>query len=88
MRKPLKWLIRLYQLTLSPFVGQHCRFHPSCSHYAMEAIDSHGSLRGSVLTIKRLCRCHPWHPGGIDLVPDPPEKTHRQARTDASSHHC
>lgn len=88
MRKPLKSLIRLYQLTLSPFVGQHCRFHPSCSNYAIEAIELHGSIKGSALAIRRLCRCHPWHEGGIDLVPEPTNSTHRQVRTDGNTHNC
>jgi len=62
-------LIRGYQLLLSPFVGQHCRYFPSCSHYAKDAVHYHGPFRGSWLAIKRVCRCHPWHEGGIDLVP-------------------
>ena len=63
-------LIRLYRLLLSPFVGQHCRFYPSCSQYALEAIERHGTVRGGWLTVKRLARCHPWHAGGVDPVPD------------------
>lgn len=62
-------LIRLYQLTLSPYLGRQCRFYPSCSHYALEAIEQHGLLRGSVLSLRRLGRCHPFHAGGVDLVP-------------------
>lgn len=61
--------IRLYQVALSPFFGQQCRFHPTCSHYAIACIHKHGALSGSVLTIKRLARCHPWHAGGSDPVP-------------------
>ena len=61
--------IRLYQLTLSPYVGGQCRFYPTCSHYAMGAIQQHGLLRGGGLAIGRLGRCHPFHPGGVDLVP-------------------
>jgi len=70
VRLTLKVLIRFYQVVLSPFVGQHCRFYPSCSNYALEAIQRHGSARGSWLAVKRLCRCHPWHPGGVDPVPN------------------
>lgn len=62
-------LIRLYQLTLSPVFGSHCRFHPTCSAYTHEAIVKHGLLRGVSLGIRRLLRCHPFHAGGIDPVP-------------------
>jgi len=62
-------LIRLYQLTISPLLGPRCRFYPSCSRYAYQAYQVHGSLRGSWLTARRLLRCHPWNPGGIDEVP-------------------
>jgi|TARA_B100001059_G_scaffold101020_1_gene100734 putative membrane protein insertion efficiency factor len=62
-------LIRFYQLFLSPFVGQNCRFSPTCSNYAMEAILKHGCLKGVALASKRICRCHPWSSGGIDEVP-------------------
>ena len=62
-------LIRGYQLTLSPFIGNQCRFHPSCSSYAMEAVDVHGALKGSWLAIRRIGRCHPYNPGGFDPVP-------------------
>lgn len=69
MEKLLLALIRGYQLTLSPFIGQHCRFTPSCSQYAAEAIRVHGSLRGSWLAVRRIARCHPFCEGGIDPVP-------------------
>ena len=69
MRHALKILIRAYQLVLSPLLGPSCRFYPSCSHYAIEAIESHGALRGSWLSAKRICRCHPFHAGGFDPVP-------------------
>ncbi len=62
-------LIRLYQITLSAFVGQHCRFTPTCSNYAIEAIKNHGLTKGVVLSTKRVCKCHPWSEGGIDEVP-------------------
>ena len=69
MRALAAGLIRLYQLTVSPLLGPRCRFHPSCSRYAHQAILRHGLLRGGGLTLRRLSRCHPWHPGGIDPVP-------------------
>jgi putative membrane protein insertion efficiency factor len=71
MRHVLKFLIRAYQLALSPMLGPRCRFYPSCSQYALEAIESHGALRGSWLTARRICRCHPFHDGGFDPVPCP-----------------
>jgi len=67
MRDLAAALIRLYQWTVSPWLGNTCRFYPSCSHYALEALDRYGFLQGSWLTLKRLGRCHPWHPGGLDL---------------------
>jgi putative membrane protein insertion efficiency factor len=69
MRFVLKVLIRGYQLAISPLLGPRCRFYPSCSHYAIEAIETHGALHGMWLTIKRISRCHPWHEGGFDPVP-------------------
>jgi uncharacterized protein len=71
MRHVLKFLIRAYQLALSPMLGPRCRYYPSCSQYALEAIESHGALRGSWLTTRRICRCHPFHDGGFDPVPCP-----------------
>jgi len=65
----LQFTIRVYQWTLSPFVGNQCRFFPSCSQYAHQAIEEHGALRGTLLAVRRLGRCHPFHPGGVDLVP-------------------
>jgi len=69
MEKLLLGLIRAYQLTLAPFVGQQCRFTPSCSRYAAEAIRVHGPARGSWLAMKRIGRCQPFCEGGIDPVP-------------------
>jgi putative membrane protein insertion efficiency factor len=69
MKTLLSMLIRAYQLGISPMLGQNCRFYPSCSQYAIEALKEHGALKGSMLATKRLCKCHPWHPGGIDHVP-------------------
>ena len=72
MKTPLLLLLRAYKLGVSPFLGQNCRFYPSCSDYAAEAVRVHGALKGSFLAGKRLCKCHPWHPGGLDLVPGSP----------------
>jgi putative membrane protein insertion efficiency factor len=75
MRRALRALIRAYQLVVSPWLGKNCRFEPTCSQYACDAIELHGSLRGSLLAARRLCRCHPFHPGGHDPVPPPPGLT-------------
>jgi putative membrane protein insertion efficiency factor len=69
MRHVLKILIRGYQLAISPLLGPRCRFYPSCSQYASEAIEIHGALRGTWLAMKRISRCHPWNEGGLDPVP-------------------
>jgi putative membrane protein insertion efficiency factor len=61
--------IRAYRYLLSPLLGPSCRFYPTCSHYAEQALQQHGALRGSYLTARRLLRCHPWHEGGYDPVP-------------------
>ncbi len=59
-------LVRVYQITLSPIVGRQCRFHPTCSHYFIGAVEKYGAVQGAWRGVKRICRCHPWHPGGID----------------------
>ncbi|OQX27057.1 MAG: membrane protein insertion efficiency factor YidD [Desulfobacteraceae bacterium IS3] len=62
-------LIRIYQCSISPFLGPACRFYPTCSEYGFQAVSRYGLLKGVRLTAKRILRCHPWHPGGFDPVP-------------------
>ena len=69
MKALLLALIRAYQYLLRPMLGAHCRFAPSCSDYAREAIVKHGAIKGLLLTFRRVLRCHPYHPGGYDPVP-------------------
>jgi len=70
MQAILVALIKLYRYLISPWVGQHCRFEPTCSVYALTAIQRFGAWRGSALAARRLARCHPWHEGGFDPVPN------------------
>ena len=65
----LRGLIRGYQRFVSPLLGRNCRYHPTCSQYAVKALEAHGLLRGGWLAVRRLGRCHPWHEGGFDPVP-------------------
>jgi hypothetical protein len=65
----LIFFIRIYQKTLSRLLGNVCRFEPSCSRYAVACLENHGAVRGSLLSVVRLCKCHPFHPGGLDLPP-------------------
>jgi putative membrane protein insertion efficiency factor len=69
MTRVLSFLVRAYQRVFRPILPPACRFHPSCSDYSLEALRVHGAARGTVLTVKRICRCHPWNPGGFDPVP-------------------
>jgi hypothetical protein len=69
MRLLLVFLLRGYQYALRPLMGAHCRFYPSCSDYAREAIERHGALKGAWMASRRVLRCHPYHPGGFDPVP-------------------
>ncbi len=63
-------VIKVYQYCLSPFLGRHCRFYPSCSQYAVDSLRCHGAVKGFLLTARRLAKCHPFHPGGHDPVPE------------------
>ncbi|TAH40902.1 MAG: membrane protein insertion efficiency factor YidD [Betaproteobacteria bacterium] len=69
MKTVLIALLRFYKYAISPMLGRNCRFHPTCSEYAIEAVQRHGALRGGWLAIRRVGRCHPFHPGGYDPVP-------------------
>ncbi|GAA1932932.1 membrane protein insertion efficiency factor YidD [Nocardioides marmoribigeumensis] len=69
MKYVLIWLLKGYRFAISPLYGQVCRFYPTCSAYALEAVTEHGALRGSWLAVRRVGRCHPWNPGGYDPVP-------------------
>ncbi|MBC3883694.1 membrane protein insertion efficiency factor YidD [Undibacterium sp. FT31W] len=86
MKTLLLLLLRFYKYAISPMLGQNCRFYPSCSEYAAEAIRLHGAARGSYLAGRRLCKCHPWHPGGVDHVPPAAEKT-ETIPTSGKCHH-
>ena len=83
---PLIWLIRAYQLLLSPLSPPSCRFYPSCSAYAVTALERFGLFRGSWLTIRRLLHCHPWNPGGVDEVPSAQPSTRPTAPEHDHSH--
>jgi uncharacterized protein len=72
IRHLLVGAIRAYQYAISPLLGSRCRFYPSCSQYALEAVTRFGVARGAWLAVRRLSRCHPWHPGGYDPVPPSP----------------
>ncbi len=71
----LRMLVRAYQLFLGPILPRACRFHPSCSTYALAALRLHGAIGGSWLTARRIFRCHPWGGGGFDPVPEPPTRS-------------
>ena len=75
MKYLLIGFLKAYRLLISPLYGQVCRYHPSCSAYALEAVTAHGSMRGSWLALRRLSRCHPWAAGGLDPVPPTKNRT-------------
>ena len=79
MRFLLILLVKGYRLIFSPYVGRSCRFAPTCSQYALDALHEYGALKGSWLALRRIGRCHPWHAGGYDPLP---------TKTDASQNHC
>ncbi|WP_061165949.1 membrane protein insertion efficiency factor YidD [Caballeronia hypogeia] len=85
MQTALIALLRFYKLAVSPLLGNRCRFYPSCSDYAREAIQYHGAARGSYLAAKRLCRCHPFSAGGVDLVPPPRDHDATEPRPESDS---
>jgi uncharacterized protein len=86
MRTALIALLRFYKVAVSPMLGNRCRFFPSCSDYAREAIQYHGAAHGTYLAAKRLCRCHPFSAGGIDLVPPPSPPASGSAPRSDSQH--
>ena len=83
MRQILIWLLKAYRFAISPLYGQVCRYHPTCSAYALEAVETHGALHGTWLAIRRVGRCHPWAAGGLDPVP--PAKNRRPSRLTSSA---
>ncbi|KAA0964793.1 membrane protein insertion efficiency factor YidD [Sporosarcina sp. ANT_H38] len=70
MKKVLIGIIKLYQKVISPLTPPSCRFYPTCSHYGIEAVEKHGALKGSWLAVRRISKCHPFHEGGFDPVPE------------------
>ena len=78
--------VHAYRLFLSPLLGPNCRYYPTCSAYALQALQLHGAVRGSWLAARRVCRCHPWHPGGYDPVPLPQGAPSQPRIPDAISH--
>ncbi|AZV62401.1 membrane protein insertion efficiency factor YidD [Peribacillus frigoritolerans] len=78
LKKILMGIIRFYQVAISPLKPPTCRFYPTCSHYGLEAVNRFGPIKGSWLALIRILKCHPFHPGGIDLVPEKKEKSEDQ----------
>ncbi|MES9737774.1 membrane protein insertion efficiency factor YidD [Peribacillus frigoritolerans] len=75
LKKIVMGIIRFYQVAISPLKPPTCRFYPTCSHYGLEAVNRFGPIKGSWLALIRILKCHPFHPGGIDLVPEKKEKS-------------
>ena len=86
MRAALLAVVRFYQRAISPALPPRCRFYPTCSAYALEAIERHGAARGSWLALRRLVKCAPWHPGGVDLVPEPGTRRRGHSSCRATPH--
>lgn len=76
--------IRFYQFAISPMLGPRCRFYPTCSSYTLEAIQTHGFLKGCWLGLRRICKCHPFHPGGVDFVPAAKKEPEKEPKHDAA----
>lgn len=87
IRELLLLLLRIYRATLSPLLGNVCRFEPSCSRYATACVEHWGAGRGSWLAVKRLCKCHPFHPGGYDPPPLPPPRNDGAGATTTPAGH-
>ncbi|MDN4477810.1 membrane protein insertion efficiency factor YidD [Demequina sp. SYSU T00039] len=83
-QRAISGLIRVYQLTVSPLTGPTCKFHPTCSHYGMEAVRVHGAVLGSLMAGWRVLRCNPWSHGGVDDVPARGERLFRLTRNNAA----
>ncbi|MDQ6951101.1 MAG: membrane protein insertion efficiency factor YidD [Mariprofundales bacterium] len=81
-------LIAVYRYGISPLIGPRCRFYPTCSHYAGDAIRNHGAVRGGWLALRRLLRCHPWSAGGVDWVPQPQPSDHHSSHRTATLARC
>jgi putative membrane protein insertion efficiency factor len=88
MKTVLRFLLRFYQLAISPLMTPSCRFHPSCSNYALEALQVHGAAKGSWLAARRVCRCHPWHAGGHDPVPPLPGNGDQEPNSSTTACGC
>lgn len=87
MVRILHWLIRFYQIAISPMLGPRCRYIPTCSQYSLEAIHTHGAVKGTGLAIRRICRCHPWGGSGYDPLPSKAIHFISFQQIDSQTHH-
>ncbi|QYK68071.1 MULTISPECIES: membrane protein insertion efficiency factor YidD [Paenibacillus] len=85
-RRVVQAPIKFYRFYISPLKPATCRFYPTCSAYALEAVEVHGALKGSWLAAKRIAKCHPFHPGGVDLVPAAKKETYRSSEDRLATH--